>query len=241
MFIRTIVFIVLNAMVSVVIAEETGINELFQSDVVYTQEKGELQLTIRPEYRYSGSTEHWSLPLAAEYGLNDNLQIEIEWVSYTRDSEQAGTTSSGQGDLSAGLQYSWFNVNDEQLHLSLGIEVTFDVGDDALALNEDDRVLEPFFIIAFSPEILTDVEAFLEIGKEISSGENETFFNVGAYGATGALLLSLEYNWEQEERYLTPGISWRWQGDWETGIGLPIGLNSGADDYRLIFLLIWEG
>ena len=85
------------------------------------------------------------------------------------------------------------------------------------------------------------IEAFVEIDREISSEESETFFNIGGYRKLGNQLLSLQYSYEEEARYLTPGIIRRWQNGWEAGMGIPVGLNDDADDFRVIFLLIYEG
>ncbi len=58
-------------MATPVAASDTeNINELFLSNVVYTQEAEELQLTLRPEYFSNSNGEHWLLSVGAEYGIN---------------------------------------------------------------------------------------------------------------------------------------------------------------------------
>lgn len=218
-----------------------NINELFQSNVVYTQEADELQLTLRPVYLNSADSDHWLLSVETEYGITDALQVEIEWTAYARDVPDTEPSVDGVGDLSIGAQYSWLNLGDKPLHVAIALEVVFDVGDDDLELNEEDTVWEPFVVVASSLDFLMGIEAFVEIGGEISSEESETYFNIGGYREWGYQLLSLEYNYEEEERYLTPGISKRWQSGWEAGIGIPVGLNDESDNYRVILLLIHEG
>ena len=223
------------------VSDTQSINELFQSNVVYTQETDELQLTLRPEYRNDTNGDHWLLTVGAEYGITDALQVEVEWTAYARDDPDIAPSADGVGDLSLGLQYSWLNLGDAPLHVATALEVVFDVGDNDLALNEEGIVWEPSLVVAYRPEYLMGIEAFVEIGREFSSDESETYFNIGGYREFGYQLLSLEFNYEETERYLTPGISRRWQSGWEAGIGIPVGLNDDSDDFRVIVLFIYEG
>lgn len=220
--------------------ETESINELFQSNVVYTQETDEVQLTLRPEFRNNSNGELWLLSAGAEYGITDALQVEIEWTAYAREDPDMAASADGVGDLSIGLQHSWLNLGDKPLHAAIALEVVFDVGDDDLESNEEDTVWEPSVVVASRPELLMGIEAFIEVGGEFSSEESETYFNIGGYREFGDQLLSIEFNYEEEERYLTPGISRRWQNGWEAGLGIPIGLNDDSDDFRAIFLLIYE-
>ena len=222
-------------------SDTKSINELFQSNVVYTQETDELQLTLRPVYHNSADSDHWLLSVGAEYGITDALQVEVEWAAYTRDDPDMEPSADGVGDISIGLQHSWLNLGEKPLHVAIALEVVFAVGDDELELNEEGTVWEPFVVVAYRPEYLLGIEAFVEIGGEISSEESETYFNIGGYREWGSQLLSLEYNYEEEERYLTPGLMKRWQSGWEAGIGIPVGLNDDSDNFRVIVLIIYEG
>ena len=223
------------------LSDTQNINELFQSNVVYTQEAGELQLTLRPVYLNSADSDQWLLSIGAEYGITDALQVEVEWGAYVRNAPDIEPSTDGTGDLSIGVQHSWLNLGNKPLHVAIALEVVFDVGDDDLELNEESTVWEPFLVVASNLDFLMGIEAFVEIGGEISSEESETYFNIGGYREWGYQLLSLEYNYEEQERYLTPGISKRWQSGWEAGIGIPVGLNDDSDNYRVILLLIYEG
>jgi hypothetical protein len=224
------------------VAEIKTINELFQSNVVYTQETDELEVTFRLAYLNGADSDHWLLPIGLEYGITDNLQVEIEWTVYARDNPDIDTSADGVGDFSIGLQHSWLNIGDKPLHAAIALELVFDTGDDDLELNEEGTAWEPFLVVATKPAFLMGIEAFVEIGGEISSEENEKYFNLGGYyRAFGNQLLSLEYNHEEEARYLTPGLMKRWQNGWEAGMGIPVGLNDDSDNFRVIFILIYEG
>lgn len=224
------------------LSDTNTINELFQSNVVYTQEQNELEVTFRLAYLNGADSDHWLLPIELEYGITDNLQVEVEWTVYARDDPDIDTSADGVGDFSLGLQYSWLKIGNKPLHAAVALEVVFDTGDDDLELNEEGTVWEPYLVVASRPEFLMGIEAFIEIGGEISSEESENYFNFGGYyRAFGNQLLSLEYNYEEDARYLTPGLMKRWQNGWEAGMGIPVGLNDDSDDFRVIFILIYEG
>ena len=71
---------------------------------------------------------------------------------------------------------------------------------------------------------------------------NVWFANIGGYSTWKDAVLSLELNLseEEEERYVTPGISNRPMDDVEIGVGVAVGLTEEADDYQIIGKLIWE-
>jgi len=56
-------------------------------------------------------------------------------------------------------------------------------------------------------------------------------------------LPSLEWNLgeEDEERYLSPGLTWTSARAWQIGLGVPLGLKDEADDYRVILQIVHEG
>lgn len=71
---------------------------------------------------------------------------------------------------------------------------------------------------------------------------NVWFANLGGYTTWKDAVLSLELNLseEEEERYVTPGITSQPLDDLEIGLGVAIGLAEEADDYQIIAKLIWE-
>ena len=225
---------------STAVSDIQHINELFQSNTVYAQEANELQLTLRPAYLTNANGDQWLMPIEVEYGITDALQVEAEWLVYARDDPNMEPPVDGIGDFSIGALYSWLNLGGMPLHVAIALQVAFDVGDDDLEINEEGTVWEPSLVVASRPDYLMGIEAFIEIGGEISSEESETFYNIGGYRAFGYQFLSLEFNHREKERYLTPGITRRWQNGWEAGIGVPVGLNDDSDDFRVIFLIIYE-
>lgn len=71
---------------------------------------------------------------------------------------------------------------------------------------------------------------------------NVWFANLGGYTSWNQAVLSLELNLseEEEERYLTPGISYRPFENFEIGVGAAVGLTGEADNYQVIGKLVWE-
>ena len=55
------------------------IQELFQSNLVYPQEKDEIQLTLFPSFRKNQSTQKTRTLFEVEYGITDALQVIFEW------------------------------------------------------------------------------------------------------------------------------------------------------------------
>src|SRR5580765_6843396 len=56
------------------------VQELFQTDLVYPQEAGELQLTLAPAFRRERDASVSEISVSLEYGLTDAWQVEVEWA-----------------------------------------------------------------------------------------------------------------------------------------------------------------
>ena len=55
------------------------IQELFQSNLVYPQEKDEIQFTLFPSFRKNQNTQKTRTLFEVEYGITDALQVIFEW------------------------------------------------------------------------------------------------------------------------------------------------------------------
>jgi hypothetical protein len=91
---------------SVALAQEPGVEplqELFQTEVVYPQEKGALQFTSTAIF--SNVKRKFSNDVGVEYGLTDAWQIGLQWESFARKNKEDGSTSRGSGDLRLGTKY----------------------------------------------------------------------------------------------------------------------------------------
>ena len=227
--------------------ENQLVEEVFRSGLVYPQESGEVQITLLPQYGKNDSAKQWELPISIEYGITDQLQIELEWISYVQNNPNAGQTNDGIGDLEVGMQYSWMEIGGGSIHAAVGVEFGIPTGDDEKELGEGEKSIESFLIVG--ADISRSVHSFLQVGVEYIYEEEEEsveewvgFANIGVIVAASThSALTLEYNWiEEEAQYVTPGFIWHPGDDWELGLGVPIGVNDDADDYQIILHGIYE-
>jgi hypothetical protein len=120
-------------------ADESGptqiLNELFLSDTAYPQEKGEWQLTLSPEYEDNDEESRFSMPLSIEFGITDQLQVELEYTPYI-DINSDDDDQQGQGNIELGLQYSWLDINESGLNIALSYSHEFANGDRAVISEE---------------------------------------------------------------------------------------------------------
>jgi hypothetical protein len=219
---------------------EEPIQEVFKSDLVFAQEAGEFQFSIMPQYAQSGEESSWAIPLSIEYGITDNLQLEFEWVSYGQNDPHDEGASRGIGDAEIGLQYSWMEISGSEVHAALGLEVGIPLGDDKEELGEGEKSLATYLVLGVN---FTDsLHAFMQLGVEYPEHETrERYSNVGLVGKiTDDAALTLEYSWQESERYITPGLVWSPADDWELGLGVSVGLDDEANDYQFILHIIIE-
>ncbi len=219
---------------------EQPLQEVFQSDLVYPQEQGELQLTFSPEYDDGDEFQQWIFPVTVEYGLTDAFQIELEWSALVYHDPDDEDATAGIGDLSIGALYSWMGIGGLPLHAAMALEIGIPTGDEDKELGEGELAVEPIVILAWDLPIRSNTQVFLNVGAEISNSDEEAFVNLGFFTPVGNAVLTTEWNWNDEEHYFTPGLVWQPYEDWELGLGIPIGLNSGADNTRVIFKLTYE-
>jgi len=203
------------------------LEELFRTELVFPQQQGELQLGTFPSYTHGPEGNAFALPIGAEYGITDSLQIEAEWDVYIHaDAEQDEESGSGQGNLQLGFMYSWIDIQDSGLHIAAGFDYEFASGD--LKLQEDELredSQELFLIFAKDLDEASRQQLFLQVGvefqkdgrpgrgtgngdphldKEAESESSEGhdpnvwFANLGGYTTWGGTVLSLEISLSEE-------------------------------------------
>lgn len=226
---------------------DVPLNELFRSGMVFPQAKGESQWTLAPAFSSNRSINSLSTPLSFEYGVTDTFQFEIAWEQ-DRAFDRLGQTPRGiENALSVGLQYSWIDIAGSRLHFALAGELETIVQRQQLVLansqeNEDEHrtSFTPSAIFAATVEEFGDLYLFVEAGAEFNGGEQEAFVNLGGAIPFNSVALSLEWNWSDEDQFLTPGITYKFGGGWELGLGAGLGLEKDSDTYQLLLNLIYE-
>src|SRR5437763_420320 len=85
------------------VKSDQALQEVFRTELVYTQDRGELQLTTGFSPTWSQSTLlQW--PLQIEYGLTNAWQVQIESDGWQRRMQLGQPVVSGLGDLSLGTK-----------------------------------------------------------------------------------------------------------------------------------------
>lgn len=238
------------------------IEDLFKTDLVYPQEKGELEVEVASVYQNHTGGDTWTVPLGFEYGLTDQWQVEGEWDSLVQRYPKDQSAVRGIGDVSAGTQYAFMNIADSSFHVAPRFSVEGPVGDVNRGLSEGLIKYDPAVIVAKDFPQLHRTQFFTEIGASFAQRVNTAKEAVNAEPAAHALNLgsgffvlfphaaaTLEFNWDNNQwnhhgtengLYLTPGCLWRARRNMEIGLGIPFGLNKASDRFEVIAHVVWE-
>jgi hypothetical protein len=235
------------------------IQEMFQSNLVYPQEKDEIQFTFFPSFRKSDSSNNARTLFEVEYGITDALQIIFEWDGLLYKNPNNGPTISGPGNIELGAQYSWMGLGDGNTHFSLGNLIELPVGPVKNGLTEGFLEVQPFAVLARDFPESNQSQIFVELGfnwaekiRTVPAGFdpslNSIIWNVGGFYPIGSWRATLELNgsnneWDggnTNELFVTPGIINKLSREWEIGVAAPIGTTSTTEDYRVIGYLMWE-
>jgi hypothetical protein len=246
------------------------LQEVFQTELVYPQDRGDVQVTVGPR-RFAGSDDVGELPVAAEYGITDRWQVEVEYAALSSVRLDPTGTARGHGDVEVGTKYSFMRIGGSQFHAALGLNVSFPSGHVTRGLSEGLLEVEPFVCGARDFPQLNHAQVFAEAGMTLvhrivpppASDENgdaggteppaadphEAFLDVGAFVPIQAFRGTMELNWttnqwnhggDRSELYVTPGVVWDGVPGWEFGLGVPIGASHDADRVRVIGMVIFE-
>jgi hypothetical protein len=235
---------------------ETGqpVEEVFQTELVYPQEKGTFQFT-------SASTlgrvnKKFSNELAVEYGLTHAWQISLEWETFGRKTNEDGLISRGSGDLRLGTKYSFMNIGGSNFHSAVGFELGVPAARARKGISESNIEYEPYVIVAKDFPKLSRMQLFSQLGlsfshsivRSTSDDDNQDGktieWNSGLFIPYRQARFTTEINWSKETHesnlYITPGIIWKLPRDMEFGVGVPVGLSRDADSVRMIVKLVYE-
>lgn len=218
------------------------VEEVFLTELVFPQEKGEIQFLFAPGIHLNEAAHSGYSPFSIEYGLTDSWQVEAEWSGPRYRSDAA----SG---FEAGSKYSFLDIAGQQIHLALGAEYGFSVRSE-----EGESEFGTFLIVAKEFAALGGLQVFTQIAKEWELGEEEieealegaflSSYTAGFVLPGKVFHITGEYAWFNEnglnQHYAAPGIVVDLPSDLQFGIGIPIGLSSFSDDLRISAFLTWE-
>lgn len=229
------------------------IQELFLTEAVYPQDEGEIQLTLLPAYRNSPSRERGEIPITVEFGLTDSWQIEAGWTMLQFATEP---TTAGIGNFELGTLYSFMDIGGTLTHAAVGFEIEAPLGDVNRNLSDGLLEYESAFILAKDFPSLNGTQIFSQWGlnlvQRVKSPDNANTkepaahsfsWNSGFFIPFGDLVYTQEFNWttnewnhngQENEWFVTPGLIWSPIEETWFGIGIPVGLNNDADDFRVV-------
>ena len=172
------------------------IQEMFQSNLVYPQEKDEIQFTLFPSFNKNQSGQIARTLFEIEYGITDAFQVIFEWDGLLYQNLRTAPTIAGPGNIEVGAQYSWMGLGDGNTHFSFGNLIEIPVGPVVNGLTEGFIEVQPFIILARDFPELNQSQIFFEFGfdwvdqirnvPESTAPEADSIlWNVGAFFPIG--------------------------------------------------------
>lgn len=239
------------------------LQEVFQTELVYPQEKGEFQVTIAPRFNRNRGERTTEIPVSLEYGITDRWQIEIEWDAYNRIRPgNLEPTNEGIGDVDISTKYSFLNIGGSNFHSALTFELQIPAGDIERGLTEGFLEYKPSASFAKDFPSLRRLQVFSQVGvnlkqrikkpqkkDDVEPAAHEFILNGGVFVPYKKARFIGEVNWttnqwssrgSHSELYLTPGFVYKLPGAWEAGVGIPIGISRDADKIGTILKLVFE-
>ena len=86
------------------------VEELFGTEEVYPQEKGEVQISFSSLFHRDSSRKTRHFPVSVEYGITETFQIEAQWEGYTNMAPFIGPSAHSVGNLTVGVKRSFMNM-----------------------------------------------------------------------------------------------------------------------------------
>jgi hypothetical protein len=238
------------------------IETLFLTELVYPQQKGEMQFTFSPSLHRERERDLWRAPWLIEYGLTDAWELGLLWDAFVYSEPEHGHATYGVGDPELEIKYSFMNIAGSGFHTAVGFGVQFPVGSVDKGISEGFMEYEPFVILAKDLPALHHLQLFTQVGvdfvqrvreaddaDEHEPAAHELFWSNGFLLPIKPFVVTGEITWtnnrwnhdgEENELYVTPGLTWRLPHAWETGVGLPVGLTDTSDHWRLILHITKE-
>lgn len=211
------------------------VQDLFASDVVYLQERGETQLEVKPSRLTSDEGRTTTLTAVGEHGLTDWWQFEVEWDAreWTRSPE--GERSSQRGDLAFGSRVGWRCIGGAPYHLSVSADLELPAETDAGSSDAGGQTGRP---LRFAPSLILardagrTIQIFTSMSmstpinhREVQPGRTYVsdtgFFVRLVHGFRVTSELAVERGAERgTDVQWIPGILWHRRDTLEVGVGL---------------------
>ncbi len=217
-------------------ATHRPIEDLFLSEIVFPQERGETQLEFRPLWQRDPEGRTSAVGLNVEYGLSNAWQIETEWDGLVSTRDPSGATTSGVGDVSIGSKFFLKCIKGSPYHLSVGADVEFPAGTLPEAENGVARMLPA---VVFGRDVATMAHLFSSVVVAVPlthRGDQSWDFVsdsgmfvrvVRGFRATAEVSVSGGPDLRRRVEFV-PGCLWHWRDRVEVGAGLLIPVSRDA-------------
>lgn len=220
--------------------------ELIFADSIVPQDRHETMLTTGAWHFRNGALRNSLVTEKIEWGISNALQVST-FVQVLHDSNEAGRSSLGMGDVELGARYTWTEVGSRFTHIAVALDAGFPSGNSRRALGEGTYTISPSVLISrefhngiyhlFSTSGIEFVAARRALRDLQEMPHSSAFFNSGISRHLGHGWIVTEISVSTNRRTggdatevsLTPSYVWRLARRSELLIGIPIGLTTAAD------------
>lgn len=214
------------------------VDQLFTGQTVYSEEKGNLQLSLSGAHERDGSQRFNEVTARAEYGVTDRLQFQAELPYQVADRTGSFSADKNVGNVEVGALYSIMRGS-APISLSAAMDVQIPVGhQSAISDNRgsSETLLKPSIIAA---KDFSGTQVHSSIQAELGGADRALNYNVGAVRQFGSWSPTVEMAAQTmdnraPEFYATPGVYYNFSNRAELGVGAPIGLNAPAEDAQIM-------
>ena len=224
-------------------AQSRPVQELLQTELVYAQDAGELQVTAGATG--FGAAHAVDLPLAVEYGITDAWQIGAEWRGFARG---GAAPHGGLAELAVATKYSFMNLGGRPLHAAIGLELEAPRG--AGAEDEPTRIA-PMAAVAMDVHRWRNTHLFAAASAgyavrraDAASRDVAPAISGGAIVPFRRWSLATEVSYERQaelaELFVTPSIIVDAGHSWQVVVGTPIRAAGDGDRLALSVLFTYE-
>jgi hypothetical protein len=224
------------------------IQEAFEGELVYPQERGELQVTLAGRVTRGDDERQLQSGGAIEFGLTSRWQVQLEWEEAGFHYPRLGGRYWSGGGGEVGTQYSFMRLGGSPFHIGAGLALRLLSGDETAA---EPRVTPSAMLgwdgferlHAFASASLAGREPAEDGVAERASGRTVDW-NLGLVAPFRRVRLTAELARRGlaagHELRLAPGLVVVLPGRWEAGVGTSFGLGRSPHRPGLSVLLTRE-
>lgn len=201
---------------------EQLLQDVFRTELVYPEEKGNLEFSFAPTFLKQIDQKNLIFPLELEYGLTNAWTINFFGETFVTHYPNQGPRTTGAGDIGLGTKYSFMHIHHTNDSVALNFEMSFPTGNIDKGLTNGFQIYAPSVSLArdfpnfhhsqiFSQlgfeflnrtktlryeEDMTDEPTTQEALAETKPQAHVFFFNIGYFYPVGIARYVAEMNWQ---------------------------------------------